>query len=145
MAEVIREREIEILEFDQIRKALAGLTVSPMAEEMANRLTPSADGTLVRRWHKETGEGRMLCLKNAFTPSGVEDIAEAVSRSNKGAILSGVELARVMSFIRAAKRWKGFFRDNEQVLSYPILSELAGLIDPCRDLLAELDKSVDQE
>ncbi|MBW6464771.1 MAG: endonuclease MutS2, partial [Firmicutes bacterium] len=71
--------------------------------------------------------------------------AEAVSRSNKGAILSGAELARVMSFIRAAKRWKGFFRDNEKVLSYPILSELAGLIDPCRDLLAELDKSVDQE
>ncbi len=145
MAEVIRKREIEILEFDQIRKTLAGMTVSPMAAGKAESLTPSADFVQVGRWHKETAEGRMLCLKNAFTPSAVDDISGTVSRSKKGAILSGAELAVVMSFIKAAKRWIVFFKDNEQALLYPLTAELAGLIDPCRELHSELEKSIDQE
>lgn len=145
MNEVIREREVKILEFEKIRESLAAFTVSPMAAKMAESLLPSADCDQVERWQKETAEGRMLCNKNAFSPSGVEDIEPVVSRSEKGAILSGQELAEVKSFIQAVKRWVKFFKDNEQVMHYPLLAEMVELLHPCHELYAELDRSIDQE
>jgi DNA mismatch repair protein MutS2 len=143
--EVIREREVNVLEFDKIRESLAALTVSPMAANMAETLLPSADFNQVQRWQKETAEGRMLCNKNAFSPSGVEDIELVVTRSEKGAILSGQELAEVKSFIQAVKRWVKFFKDNEKVIEYPLLAEMVELLHPCHELYAELDRSIDQE
>ena len=145
MNEVIREREVKVLEFQKIRESLAALTVSPMAAKMAESLLPSADCDQVERWQKETVEGRMLCNKNAFSPSGVEDIEPVVSRSEKGAILSGQELAEVKAFIQAVKRWVKFFKDTEKVIDYPLLAEMTELMHPCHELYAELDRSIDQE
>jgi DNA mismatch repair protein MutS2 len=143
--EVIREREVKVLEFEKIRESLAALTVSPMAAQMAESLMPSADYALVEKWQKETAEGRMLCMRNAFSPSGVEDIEPVVSRSEKGAVLSAQELAEVKSFIQAVKRWVKLFKDSEQAILFPLLFNMAELFQPCHELYAELDRSIDRE
>jgi hypothetical protein len=44
--EVIRKKEIGVLEFDRIRKDLAALTVSPMGFLKAAELLPQADLSL---------------------------------------------------------------------------------------------------
>jgi len=93
VTEVIRNREIEILEFDRIRQELASLTVSPMGLSKALGLEPLAELSLAKRKQQETGESRLLCGRSAFSPPAVEDISPFLSRASKGALLYGPDLA----------------------------------------------------
>jgi DNA mismatch repair protein MutS2 len=145
VAEVIRTREIMILEFDRIRKDLASLTISPMGLSRALELKPLADLTPVRRRQRETGEARLLCARSAFAPAAVEDISPFLSRAEKGALLYGPDLARIKVFIRAARRWPLFFREIEQLELYPLLAEQAALIKPAVELGSQLEKAVDED
>jgi DNA mismatch repair protein MutS2 len=145
VAEVIRTREIMILEFDRIRKDLASLTISPMGLSRALELEPLADLTRVRRRQRETGEARLLCSRSAFAPAAVEDISPFLSRAEKGALLYGPDLARIKVFIRAARRWPLFFREIEQLELYPLLAEQAALIKPAVELGSQLEKAVDED
>ncbi len=145
MVDVITEREIKVLEYDQIRQKLAELTVSPMGRRMAEELTPSANLTLVERRLKETGEGRLLCSKNAYSPSAVEDIEPYLARAAKGASLSAAELTVVMAFMKAVKRWVAFFKERDQRELYPLLDELVSQFRPCPELSAALEQSLDAD
>ncbi|HSW35696.1 MAG TPA: endonuclease MutS2 [Candidatus Limnocylindrales bacterium] len=145
MERVITEREIKVLEFDQIRQKLAAITVSPMARKLAEDLQPSANHAVVERLLKETSEGRLLCLKNAFTPSTVEDIMPLVQRAAKGSMLSGSELAAVAAFVKAVRRWQIFFKDRDHGELYLLLAELVSQTIECVELLASLNRSIDPE
>jgi DNA mismatch repair protein MutS2 len=142
---VITEREIKILEFDQIRMQLASLTVSPMAEKLAAELIPSASLAEVEKMQGETAEGRLLVYRNAFAPSAVEDISLLLSRALKGALLPGTDLAAVLSFIKAARRWHVFFKESDQQSIYPLLAGLSAQIRGCPELSSALERSIDQE
>lgn len=145
MSEVLREREIKVLEFDLIRSQLAEMTVCPMAREMAESITPSADYDLIETRQKETSEGRLLSSRNAFIPNSVEDIEPLISRAVKGSLLLGPELALIQAFIRAANRWQLFFEDSDQRECYPLLSDLTMQIDALPVLRSLLGKSLDSE
>lgn len=145
MPDVIKEREIKVLEFDQIRQKLAAMTVSPMARERVNELLPSSDCAEVEKWQQETSEGRLLCSKNAFNPSAVDDIKPHLIRASKGAMLSGSELAAVMSFVKAAHRWPKFFRNRDHFELYPLLAGLTSKLKICDQLDALLEQSIDPE
>ncbi len=145
MPAVVTSRELKILEFESIREMLAAMTVSPMAKEKAGSLEPSGSHDAVLRMQQETGEGRLLCSKNAFNPSVVEDIKPFLERSLKGAMLSGAELVAVMRFLKAAGRWKVFFKNRDHAELYPLMAELGAKIDACSDLLKALELSLDEE
>ncbi len=145
MPEVITDREIKVLEFDQIRQKLASLTASPMAGEMAADLKPVADPAAVERQQQHTSEGRLLCAKNAFYPSAVEDIMPCLIRAEKGAVLSGPELAVVMAFLKAAQRWLNFFKNRDHCELYPLLAGLASQIQTSSELVHSLEQSLDYE
>jgi DNA mismatch repair protein MutS2 len=145
LSEVITEREIKVLQFDQIRLHLAMLTVSSMGEKMAENLNPSADCDLVKKWQKETTESRLLNLKNKFNPGAVDDIRPLLERAYKGAMLAGSDLATIMAFIKEARRWPRFFKDQDQVSTYPLLSSYALTIQELPSLSAVLERSLDQE
>ncbi len=145
LTEVVRDREIKVLEFEKIRKDLVAFTVSPMGALMANKLLPSADYKQVVKLQQETAEGKLLRRRNAFSPTAVEDIETNVSRACKGAVLSGQEVAAVNHFIKASNRWLKFFNDSEQASLYPLMAGLAGLIAPCYEASAEMNRSIDEE
>ncbi|MBM4235595.1 MAG: endonuclease MutS2 [Firmicutes bacterium] len=145
MAEVIRTREISILEFDRIRQDLAALTVSPMGLSKASELEPLSDLIQVKKRQAETGEAKLISARSAFAPAAVEDISPLISRAAKGALLYGTDLARVKVFIRAARRWPLFFRESEQLELYPLLAEQATLIKPAVELGSQLEKAVDED
>ena len=145
MINVIREREINILEFAKIRDELAALTVSPLAAQMALNLKPTADPLLLKKWLRQTADAKLICARNAFAPGSIEDINPYQIKAKKGAVLSGLELVKILFFLKAAARWLHFFKDNEQSQLYPSLADLAELINPCTELVLELDGSLDEE
>ncbi len=145
MSDVITAREIKVLEYDQIRHNLAEMTVSPMGRKEAEELFPSAVFNTVEQRLKETGEGRLLCSKDAFSPSALDDIKPQLTRAAKGSSLSTDELALVMIFIKAVRRWVLFFKDSDQREMYPILNAMVSQISECRELNAALEKAIDTE
>lgn len=145
MPAVITERETEVLEFEQIRQKLAAQAVSPRAQALARLLQPAADFGAVERAQRETGEGRLLCVKNAFSPSAVDDIEPLLTRAAKGAVLSGPELSTIMHFIKAARSWHTFFKDRDHCELYPLMAERGSKINSCPELYNVLTQSVDQE
>jgi len=145
LSAVVTEREIKVLEFDSIRQKLAAMTVSPMAREKAEKLAPSGDYRTILQLQQEAREGRLLCSKNAFNPTVVEDIKIYLDRSLKGAMLSGPELAAIMHFLKAARRWKNFFSNRDHCELYPLMKELGIEINTCSTLSNALELSIDQE
>ncbi len=145
MAGVITEREIKVLEFDQIRDKLKAMTVSPMGSKTASQLLPGSEPELIGRQLMETSESRLLCSKNAFSPSAVEDIKPHLDRAGKGAMLSGPELAVVMLFIKAAQRWPKFFSNRDHRELYPMINEIAAQVHMGEGLYAALKRALDEE
>lgn len=143
MPDVITAREIKSLEFNEIRRMLAALTLTPMARQAAERLMPSADTVLVEQRLQETGEGRLLCARGAFTLSPVDDIMPRVTRAEKGGMLQGSDLAVVSAFLKGVQRCRLFFREGEKAEIYPLLARRAFLLEGCEDLGRELARSLD--
>ncbi len=145
MADVITAREIKSLEFNEIRKKLAALTVTPMAQQKAEILLPSADRFVVERRLQETGEGRLLRARGLFSLSPVEDISPLVVRAEKGGALLGKELASVSDFLKGTLRCKSFFQDGEKTELFPLLAALSAAMDGCAALSRELIRCIDSE
>ncbi len=145
MSSVITNREIKVLEYDQIRHKLAEKTISPSGRKMAEEIAPISDFHLVVKRLKETGEARLICSKNAFSPSPVEDINPYLIRAGKGASLSGSELALISAFLKAVRRWEVFFKDKDQRELYPALCKLTAQINSCPELLSALERTVDPD
>lgn len=145
MAEVITPREIEALEFNEIRRRLAACTVTPMAHRAAETLLPSADQDVVEQRLQETGEGRLLQARGSFSPSPVDNVNPPVTRAEKGGALQGSELAAISAFLKGVQRWQRFFREGENSENYPLLDRLTFLMDGCAALSRELVRSIDPQ
>lgn len=145
MPDVITGREIKSLEFNEIRRRLAALTVTPMARRAAEGLLPSPEAELVEQRLQETGEGRLLCTRGSFSPPPVDDISLQVTRAEKGGALQGSELAAVSGFLKGVQRCLRFFGEGENAKIYPLLARLALSLDGCEALGRELVRSVDDD
>ncbi|MEW5785381.1 MAG: endonuclease MutS2 [Bacillota bacterium] len=142
---IITEREIKVLEFDQIRQRLASLTATPPARRQALDLLPSADVATVERLQRETDEGRLLGARGAFSPPAAADIEPYVLRADKGGVLSGAELAAVALFLKGVHRWRQFMKSEAQRDLYPLLAGLVAGLDGSPGLARDLERSIDPE
>ncbi|NLA26341.1 MAG: endonuclease MutS2, partial [Firmicutes bacterium] len=145
MADVITAREIESLEFNEIRKSLAALTVTSMAKQGAERLLPSADCFVVERRLQETGEGRLLWSRGLFSLSPVEDISPLVVRAEKGGALQGSDLAAVGAFLKGVQRCRRFFQDGGKAEMFPLMAGLALTMNGCAALSREMNRCIDSD
>lgn len=143
MKKVITAREIEALEFDEIRRRLAALTATPMGRRAALALEPSADRALVEGRLNETGEGRLLRSRGAFSIDPVEDIAPHVGRAEKGGALRGGELAEIGLLLKGVRRWQRFFKNEESAAIYPLMGKAVSSFDGCDALARELSRCID--
>lgn len=145
MSRTLTGREVKNLGFQEIRRLLADLTVTPMAREQALKLMPSADYDTVSRSLAETGEARLLSGKGSFYPPAVEDINPYISRVDKGGLLNGIELARIAHFLQGVSRWQHFFKNPLHREEYPRLAAIAGGLDSLNLLARILESSLDPE
>ncbi|HOL18184.1 MAG TPA: endonuclease MutS2, partial [Bacillota bacterium] len=142
---VIREREIKSLEFEEIRRALANLTLTPMGRRLALEIMPAGSIETVARRQKETNEGRLLCARALFTPQSTGDIEPAVLRAQKGGVLSGAELAGLSQFLKGVARWKQFMKAPGHRDLFPLLAETVSSLDDFSSLARRLQTSIDED
>ena len=104
---MISKKTARILEYDVILKMLGEKTVSDAGRTLAESLMPSADPEEVKRLMEETKEAETLLLRQtAYPVSSFDNPAGELKRLATGASLNCLELIRVNTVFKAAKKTK---------------------------------------
>ncbi|AFS77934.1 DNA mismatch repair protein MutS [Gottschalkia acidurici 9a] len=133
----MNEKTLRVLEYSKIIEKLTDKTESSLGEEIALKLSPSLNYEEVKYLQDETDEAVSLLLKRGSPPlGGIHDVLSEVKRAEIGGILSPGGLLRVADTIRAARKIKGFLKQekDENNSSYPILESLIGDLNSYREI-----------
>ncbi|HHX74616.1 MAG TPA: endonuclease MutS2, partial [Firmicutes bacterium] len=136
------EREIRVLEFAKIRRALAEKCVTPLGRQLAETLSPSADSDLCRRLQAETSEAVSILSGHYLGMDAVPDLHRVFSLAERGGILSEEQLWGILRLLMAVTKVKHFFQAKE---GFPLLRALAGRMDALPALREELKQTIDEE
>lgn len=139
---VLTEREIRLLEFDQIRVMLASLTVTAIGNEVARALLPECDLYKIDHKYRETTEACALLEKDFLKIKPVPDIRLATRKAEKGGVLTAPELLKVKNFIQACHHLQGRLKREEIREIAPTITSLFFRIDGCSALYRRLKSCV---
>ena len=134
------QRALGLLEFDEIRRQLAGNTRTAVGAEAAAELTPSADPRDVAVRQQETAEARRLLDTAGSLEFGpADDLRPAVRRALLGGLLTGDEL-RSIGALAAAARW------NRTALAHrddlPLLAAITQNLPDLPDLESAVNRAI---
>ncbi|MDD6255776.1 MAG: endonuclease MutS2 [Eubacteriales bacterium] len=122
------ERVYRILEFDSVKKILAGYAQSPMAVKDIGDMAPLSKAHEIRERLKETDEAVSVVLSKGSLPlGGLCDIKKKARYAEKGRVLGMDDLLDVASSLRAAADVKTFLSD-EELPEVPLIKEYGNLL-----------------
>jgi len=109
------EKSTRVLELPQLLQKLADKAVSEAAKARALSLKPCTDVDDVARLQDETDAAReMILLRGSPSFSGVHDIREALSRAERGGMLSTRELLRIAALLTNSRRVSEYYHDDDK-------------------------------
>ena len=134
-------KTLSTLEFDKIRSMLAECAPTEGGKELAARLMPSDDETVVRRRLGHTTDAKRLTDAKGMPPfGGIRDVSGACERAEKGAALTPRELLEVARILHAARALADYNKTNR---TFPTsLDEIFGRLLPNRMLEEKITRSI---
>lgn len=131
-----------ILEFDKVLKNLASYTSFSGGEALALAVQPTTDMDEARRWQTETQEAyHLLHSGSDVTIGGARDVRAAAGRAERGYTLLADDFIAIRQTLIAARELQ---RKIERVAErYPILADLAELIEDCPGLVTAIGNTID--
>ena len=126
----VNPRALATLEFDKIRERLAERTSFAASRELALELLPTNSRRLIEIGLNETSEAkRLMLVQPEFSVRAAHDVREAARNARVGSILDAEVLLDVRDTLESAGYVRGILVRYPEDL--PILSDIAGTIDPC--------------
>ena len=141
------DQTLHVLEWDKLLELLAAHTRSTRGEACVRSCALAADVEDARRWQQETVE--MTMLQDSADPMptlAFPDVAEALKRAGKGAVLESHELrdqALVLAVWEEVQRYLGRHAPNAPALGSVAAALLSG--PDLRKLKHTLDASIDPD
>ena len=141
------DQTLHVLEWDKLLELLAAHTRSTRGEACVRSCALAADVEDARRWQQETVE--MTMLQDSADPMptlAFPDVAEALKRAGKGAVLESYELrdqALVLAVWEEVQRYLGRHAPNAPALGSVAAALLSG--PALRKLKHTLDASIDPD
>ena len=141
----MNERVSQKLEFEEIKKRLAGKTLSANGRKLALELMPERKERAVKHLIDETKEAETLLLASENMPIvSFPDLSSERARPRSGASVSPAELLNIMRLMKAAKRARqGIRRDEER--NIVILPDQAEGLFYDDAIIKRIDDSVESE
>jgi len=139
----VHAKHLSTLEFPKVLTRLATYASFSAGEEKAHALTPTTRLQEIRRRLEETSEARaLLDAKPDTTLGGAHDVRPLAKTTQRGAVLPPPELLDVRDTLVAA-------RNLHHTLSrlksqFPHLARLAGSIQLCPEVIAEINRCLDE-
>jgi len=139
---MISEKTIVTLELHKILQDLSGYTTFGAGAEFAIELYPSTEVEEVQLWQRETAEAVTLLEEKAnVNLQGVRDVREPVIQAQRAVIIEPSILLDIRYTLRRGTTLKRTL--GRMTATFPLLSELAGDIEECRELQSSIEKAVD--
>ncbi|MEX2159343.1 MAG: endonuclease MutS2 [Dehalococcoidia bacterium] len=137
------DHTLRVLEFDKVLARLAKLTSFAVGRELALELRPSTARDEVVRRQRQTAEARRLRERQPRAGlGGARDVRTQADKASRGGVLQTQELLDVASTLESAGSLRAMVQRVRDEL--PLLSELSSQLEPLPELVAEINRSIDQ-
>ena len=118
------EKSLEILEFSEVKKILAGYTSFSVSKDLVLNLKPSSDYDEVSLRLRQSAEARyLLSVDRGFAASGVFDVREEVRLAALGKILDPKNLVEIQQTLSTARQVRSSL--NEMSKEVPLIWDIA--------------------
>jgi DNA mismatch repair protein MutS2 len=136
-------RTLKVLEYHKILARIAENCAFSGGEELALALLPNDDLLTVQEWLAQTAEAyKLLDQKTDISFGGVHDVRPQLERAERRAMLLAQELLDIRNTLLRARTLHGTLTRLAQ--SFPRLAEIAGNIEPCSHVIAEIGRCINE-
>ncbi|MDW4253992.1 endonuclease MutS2 [Staphylococcus saprophyticus] len=123
----MRQKSLNVLEFDKIKALIENETISDLGKEKVVDMAPATDFNTVEFQMNETDEISQIYNKHRMPSlSGLAKISTYIHRAKIGGVLSVSELNVIKRLIQIQNQYKTFYNNllnEEETINYPILND----------------------
>ncbi len=133
------------LGFDKIRELIKQACLSPLGQDYVDRIRFSDNHALIDRLLRQTYEFKQIVAYEAgFPKSNYIDVREPLGRARvEGLALTEAEFFDLKLALKTVQDCLKFLEKKDDDNAFPYLSELAGPVGVDKNLLASLDRIID--
>ena len=137
----MNERALRVLEFVKIRQLLSAFALTDGGRKLCEELQPCDKIDEARRQLDLTDEATVIMAYNGGNPlSGFEDMGDALSLAEKGAILSARMILNVASCLRASRNARNALVTERE--NTPLITGIASNLQPLRQLERDIEDAI---
>jgi DNA mismatch repair protein MutS2 len=121
----MRQKSLDVLEFDKIKALVEKETISDIGREKAQNMSPAIDLNTVQFQIDETDELSQIYNKHRLPSlSGLSKVSQLIHRATIGGVLNVSELNLIKRLIQVQNQFKTFYNqllEEDEAVLYPIL------------------------
>ncbi len=142
---MVSEKNIELLQFDKIKQLIKLKCCGKQAKALCDGISPQILSPEILKRLNQTNEIKVILASNGYFPSVEhDDIIEELTVLNiENSLLHETELLKVLKTTEVINTLIRFLKGKKAILPY--LSELAGNIEVCENVVKEIDRIIDAE
>ncbi len=120
----MNQHTLDLLEYQWIKDNVKEYPLSSLGEELVDRMTPSVDLHIVKKWLLEMDEVVKILEKSESVPiHGLKGIPETVKKLEKNIVLQPKEVSDIEEFLLEGRKLKKFMENFEDYA--PLVSSYA--------------------
>lgn len=143
----MRQKTLDVLEFDKIKSFVADETISDLGREKVDAMTPATEFDTVEFQINETDEISQIYNKHRLPSlSGLAKVSPLIHRANIGGVLNVSELNVIKRLVQVQNQFKTFYNqllEEDEEVKYPILDEKMNQLPVLTDLFQEIKDKCD--
>ncbi|PNZ13700.1 endonuclease MutS2 [Staphylococcus simiae] len=143
----MRQKTLDVLEFDKIRTLVANETVSDLGFDKVNQMAPAVDYETVVFQMEETDEISQIYNKHRLPSlSGLTKVSPLVHRAAIGGVLNVSELNQIKRLIQVQNQFKTFYNqlvEEDEGVKYEILDSRMSQLPVLTDLFQQINETCD--
>ncbi|MBO2517520.1 MAG: endonuclease MutS2 [Clostridiales bacterium] len=137
----MNERALRVLEFVKIRQMLSSYALTDGGRELCEKLQPCDKIDEARKQLDLTDEATIILAYNGGNPlTGFEDLADALTLAEKGAVLSTRMILNVASCLRASRGARNALVTERE--NTPLITGIASNLVPLQQLERDIEDAI---
>ncbi len=143
----MRQKTLDVLEFDKIKSFVSNEAISYLGREKVAEMSPATDFETVEFQINETDEISQIYNKHRLPSlSGLSKVAQYIHRSTIGGVLNVTELTAIKRLIQVQNQFKTFYNqllEEDEEVKYPILDSNMAQLPILTDLFKDINEKCD--
>lgn len=142
----MNDRVLRVLEFNKIKELVKGYAITKSAKEMVLDLKPYDSVYDVKEHLEETKEALDILMRKGNPPfEGLYDVKEAITRAEKGGVLSIEGLLRIGNMLSVTRKLSDFLARKEEEEEHRILEGMREGLIVLRGVESAISKAIVSE